>query len=393
VLNAIKGHAASPRILELPNLPDKGDVVDWLDAGGKVDELIKLTENAAQEEVSAARTKPQQNGTKRARADAAVQMTQDLIAREFVVENRHWIRFDHYRGKWYVFDKKRGIWRCDEKGSILDKVRRFCAERDSPHNPKLGRANTIRGIEDLARVDPDVATTSPDWDAYPYILGTPAGYIDLKTGIVMSADPSKMITQSTIVAVEEGEPEIWLSFLLEATGGDQEYVSYIQRALGYCLTGDIIEHILFFIHGPGGTGKTTLLKTIQEILGPYAWTAPMSMFAARRFDDHPTELAALRGRRLVTASETEQDRAWAEARIKQLTGGDPIAARFMRQDFFEFGPTHKLVIVGNHAPNIGSSGEDMRRRFHVLPFEQKPREIDKDLPANSCARPAASSAG
>jgi putative DNA primase/helicase len=188
-----------------------------------------------------------------------------------------------------------------------------------------------------------------------------------------------MITQSTIVAVEEGEPELWLKFLHEATGGDEEYIGFIQRVLGYCLTGDVKEHALFFIYGAGGTGKSTLVNTIQEILGSYAWTAPMSMFAAKAFEGHPCELADLRGRRFVTATETQQGRAWDEARIKQLTGGDIITARFMRQDFFQFKPNHKLVIVGNHAPSIESSGTDMRRRFHVLPFEHVPRMKDMDL--------------
>jgi P4 family phage/plasmid primase-like protien len=158
-----------------------------------------------------------------------------------------------------------------------------------------------------------------------------------------------MITQSTIVSIGKGEPVLWLKFLHDATGGNPEYVGLIQRVLGYCLTGDVSEHALFFIHGDGGTGKSTLVRVVQEILGTYAWTAPMSMFAARPYEGHPNELAELRGRRFVTATETEQGRAWAEARIKQLTGGDEIAARFMRQEWFKFKPTHKLVIIGNHA--------------------------------------------
>ena len=151
--------------------------------------------------------------------------------------------------------------------------------------------------------------------------------------------------------------------------------------LGYCLTGDVKEHALFFLFGPGGTGKSTLVNTVAEILGAYAWAAPIEMLTASRFDRHPTELAALKGRRFVTATETEQGRSWAEAKIKQLTGGDPVTARFMRRDFFEFNPTHKLVVIGNHAPAMQSCGNDMRRRFHVLPLEHVPQSIDQDLPA------------
>jgi putative DNA primase/helicase len=308
-------------------------------------------------------------------------LTQDWLARAFVVENRQRIRFDHYRGRWYIFNSARGIWECDETGAILDEIRRFCAAHDNPLKPKLGRANTIFGIEQLARVDIEIAVTSSEWDDHPYLLGTPGAYIDLRTGVQHPPNADRMVTQSTIAAVEVGEPEHWLRFLNEATGHDAEYVDYIQRALGYCLTGDVKEQILFFVHGPGGTGKSTLVNIIQEILGTYAWAAPMAMFAARTFEAHPTEVASLRGRRFVTATETQQGRAWDEPRIKQLTGGDMITARFMRRDFFQFKPTHKLVIIGNHAPTIQSSGEDMRRRFHVWPFEHQPHERDKDLPA------------
>src|SRR5262249_49665597 len=114
--------------------------------------------------------------------------------------------------------------------------------------------------------------------------------------------------------------------LLEATRGDTDYVGFLQRWFGYCLTGDIKEHALVFIYGPGGTGKTTLVKTMQEIFGSYARSAPMDAFTISRGDRHPTELAMMMGKRLITASETERGRSWAESRIKQLTGGDRIPA-------------------------------------------------------------------
>ena len=118
---------------------------------------------------------------------------------------------------------------------------------------------------------------------------------------------------------------------------------------------------------------------LTEILGTYAKTAAMDTFTASKSDKHPTDMAMLRGARLVTASETEEDRAWAEARIKSLTGGDPVTARFMRQDFFTFVPTFKLTIVGNHQPALRNVDDAARRRFNIIPFIRKPERPDRQL--------------
>ena len=137
---------------------------------------------------------------------------------------------------------------------------------------------------------------------------------------------------------------------------------------GYCITGSTREHGLFFFYGTGANGKSVLLNTVSGILGDYHRTAPIETFTASSVDRHPTELAGLQGRRLVTAIETEEGRRWAESRIKALTGGDKISARFMRADFFEYTPAFKLVIAGNHKPGLRSVDEAIRRRFHLIPF-------------------------
>ncbi len=129
----------------------------------------------------------------------------------------------------------------------------------------------------------------------------------------------------------------------------EELQSYLARVCGYWLTGHTHEHAIFFIHGTGANGKSVFINTIAGMMGDYAMAAPVETFMAARGERHPTELAALRGARLVVAHETDLGRHWNESRIKQLTGGDMIAARFMRQDFFTFKPTFKICIVGNHA--------------------------------------------
>ena len=151
---------------------------------------------------------------------------------------------------------------------------------------------------------------------------------------------------------------------------------------GYCLTGLTSEHALFFIYGIGANGKSVYINTISGILADHHRTAPIETFTASPHQDrHPTELARLRGARLVTSIETEEGRRWAESRIKSLTGGDKIAAHFMRQDFFEFTPQFKLFIAGNHKPGLRSVDEAIRRRFNLIPFTVTipPAERDPDL--------------
>jgi putative DNA primase/helicase len=145
------------------------------------------------------------------------------------------------------------------------------------------------------------------------------------------------------------------------------------------LTGITREHALFFCYGTGANGKSVFLSTIAGVLGDYAKTAPASAFTASNNEQHPTDLAGLCGSRFVTGIETEDGRWWAEAKIKSLTGGDRIAARFMRQDFFEYVPQFKLIVAGNHKPGLRNVDEAIRRRLHLIPFTVTIAENERDL--------------
>ncbi len=164
------------------------------------------------------------------------------------------------------------------------------------------------------------------------------------------------------------------------TDGNRELQAFLQRMAGYCLTGITREHALFFCHGTGGNGKSTFLDILSSILGleDYAQTADAEIFTAGRKDQHSTEIARLRGARLVITTETEQGRAWSEKRIKEMTGGDAITANFMRQDKFTFKPEFKLLMAGNHKPRIRNVNEAIRRRLHLIPFTVKIPEEQKD---------------
>lgn len=169
-------------------------------------------------------------------------------------------------------------------------------------------------------------------------------------------------------AIPRGQCPRWLAFLADVTGGDADLAAYLQRVVGYCLTGVTSEHALFFLYGTGANGKSVFVNVITTILGDYAANAPMDTFMETRSDRHPTDLAGLRGARFVSSIETEQGRRWNESKVKAITGGDKVSARFMRQDFFEYVPQFKLVIAGNHKPSIRNVDEAMKRRLHLIPF-------------------------
>jgi putative DNA primase/helicase len=161
--------------------------------------------------------------------------------------------------------------------------------------------------------------------------------------------------------------------------GDVDMIRFVQQWVGYSLTGDTREHALVFVYGDGGTGKSTFLNSVAGILGDYHRKTPIDTFTESKFDRHPADIAALLGARLVTASETEQGRHWAQSRIKELTGGEAITARFMRQDFFTFLPQFKLTITGNYKPALRNIGEAERRRINIIPFTRKPEKPDHQL--------------
>jgi putative DNA primase/helicase len=208
--------------------------------------------------------------------------------------------------------------------------------------------------------------------------------IELKTGVSRPARQEDYLTKMSGTSLAKpGTPHpIWTAFLQRITNEDQELMKFLQRYIGYCMTGDISEHVFVFAYGTGANGKSTFIGTIQNIFGDYAVVADMSTFLASQNDRHPTELAKLRGARLVVATETQAGRAWDEAKIKALTGGEKLTARFMRQDFFDFFPTFKLFISGNHKPRLRGVDEAIRRRLLLVPFlvEIPKAERDPKLP-------------
>lgn len=319
--------------------------------------------------------------TRREQAQRAL-LSEDSVALAFADLYRGKLLFDHDAGAWFQWDGSR--WKQERTRLAFEWVRQLARElSDTEKNTMRARIRKVSfasGVEKFAQADRAFAVTSEEWDTDPFLLITPGGTVDLHTDTMRKADPADRISKLTAVApAETTDCPRWLAFLDESTGSDAAMIRFLQQWCGYSLTGDTREHAFLFCHGPGKNGKTTFIRTVTGILSDYATTAAMSTFTTSKWEPHPTDLAALRGARMVTASETEEDRHWAEVRIKQLTGGDTIAARFMRQDFFNYRPTCKLLIIGNHAPNLHNVDEAMRRRINIVPFVRTPANPDKEL--------------
>jgi putative DNA primase/helicase len=319
-------------------------------------------------------------------AEQAVQSapdySEDETALAFADRHHRLLRFDHSTGEWYVFHGNR--WRQDPTQIVLNYARTFgrllAEERHVPNRTRVRSLKFARNVEHLARTDRRMAVRNNIWDTELELLGTPNAVINLATGEELEPDPDFYITRATSV-----DPGIatdcinWLRLLNDITGQDEAFKRFLQQWAAYCLSGRTDLQKLLFIHGPGGTGKSTFVNMLLKVLADYATSADMSTFTDGGFEKHSQEFARLAGRRLVIASETEEGRHWRENRIKQLTGGDTVTARHLYQDDFEYRPQFKLTFFGNHAPMLRNVETANQRRMIIAPFLNVPIEQDHRL--------------
>lgn len=295
----------------------------------------------------------------------------DALALNFSDAYGATLRYVNAWGRWFRWDEQ--VWRHDDTLFVYDLCRRTCRSYAVNASPTIQRAitsgKTIAAVEKLVRADRRHAATVGLWDADPWLLNTPTGVIDLRTREMLGHNSCYHMTKRTAVGPDPycGCP-MWMVFLDKVTDGDTALQAYLQRVCGYALTGITREHAMFFAYGTGRNGKGVFLNTIVSVMGDYAMTADPDTFTASGSGKHLTVLARLQGARLVVAQETEEGVPWAEARIKAITGGDPITANFMRQDHFTYLPQFKLFMAGNHKPGLKSVDEAIKARFNLIPF-------------------------
>lgn len=310
-------------------------------------------------------------------------LTEDALALEFSRRHADELRYVHEWGCWLRWDGSR--WTEERTLAVFDLTRAMLRELSASTSNtrlimKLESSATVAAVVTLARADRRHARVTEDFDQNPWLLNTPEGQVELKTGELRAHRRTDGITKVTPVSPVAAVPELWLQCLDTWTKCDAQFIGLLQRLVGYCLSGSTREHILPIIYGPGGGGKTTFTETIRNVIGfDYMTDLSMETLVLTKYPQHPTDLTDLRGRRLAVAVETEEGRTLNEAVIKRLTGGDRIRARRMRQNFFEFDATHKLWIVGNHRPVLRNVDEAIRRRVLLIPFEATIPEKDGTL--------------
>jgi len=242
----------------------------------------------------------------------------------------------------------------------------------------------IEAMVRSAQSEPGITITHAQLDRGAWFLNCKNGIVDLRTGKLHPHEKDALLTKYVDVEYRtDVDCPIWKAFLNKIMANDADIIHFIQRAVGYTLTGNVSEKCLFFMYGPkGNNGKSTFVEVLLALLGEYSIKSPIEMLMARYGNPGiPNDIAQLPGRRFVVTSETEQGRKLNETMVKDLTGMDTITARFMRQEYFSFQPTHKLWIYGNHKPVIKGRDEAIWNRIRLIPFMvQVPKaEQDKDL--------------
>lgn len=323
-------------------------------------------------------------------------LTDDGNALRLIDSHATTIRYCPEAGSWLRWGGQRWVW--DTAGHVHELARTIARGLPQEHEvQKLHRkkslSNTgLKAMVNVARTDTRTIVSPDQLDARPYELNTPAGVVDLRTGTLTPPSPEALHTRITTVAPDfEAEAPLWGTFLADTFAGDPEMTVYIQRLLGLTLIGEHLEQILPFQWGSGANGKSTLMDVIQGIVGTgetgYSIPAPSELLLATTQHGHPTELARLSGARMVVSSELEDGERFAESRVKMLTGGDVIAARFMGKDFFSFTPTHTIWLHANEKPAVRAGGPALWRRLRLLPFvhvvppEKRIAGLDRELVA------------
>jgi len=303
--------------------------------------------------------------------------------RRFARDWRYHARYIPPWKSYIVWDGKR--WLRDEVGQAVEMAKATVhgiyreaayAETDddrkalAKHARKSEAASRIMAMLELARSEPGIPATADDFDRDPMSITVDNGTLDLRVGGALRPHrQSDMITKLLPVAYDPAAAcPRWDAFLMQIMDGKAEVVRFLQKAIGYSLTGLTREQVFFLLHGSGSNGKSTMIEVLTTMLGDYASMASMDTFMQKDRETIPNDIARLHGVRFVAATESEHRKRLAEALVKSLTGGDRVVARFLNKEFFEFTPRFKIFLATNHLPNIRGRERAIWRRIRVIPF-------------------------
>lgn len=387
VAEALQGIAKAVRVVNLPDLPPKGDLSDWIAAGGTRDQLFDIVKQTP-------------NWTPSEKPREVIKLTPtDLSdtgnARRLVARFDGDMLFRRDTGKWLIWNGE--YWQPDEDGemvrraqntieSLYELVGHIPQDQEAKLLSHIHKCLYAQRLEAMIRVAQSVSGVTRqggEFDAQPFFLCVQNGVLDLQTGKLSRVfDRSLMLSKQIQIHYDpDAQCTRWQSFL-EEVQPDPEVRAYLQRAVGYTLTADISEHCLFFLYGPGSNGKSTFIETIRKLVGDYYTKVNAETITAKKWGSSNTnDIAALRGMRMVSASELSKYKHLDEGLVKDMTGGDEVRARFLYQEGFTFNAGFKLWLYGNEKPRINGTDEGIWRRIRLIPWTvQVPEEkIDKHL--------------
>jgi putative DNA primase/helicase len=326
-------------------------------------------------------------------------LTELGMARRAVLSFNGEVRYAPELHSWFFYDGHR--WAEDITGEIQRRAKatvdrlhaeaRFSVDRREELTRawfKFQSAARIRSIVELATTEPGVPVMVCEFDADPWSLNVANGTVDLRTGSLRPHVPAEMHSKIVPIPFDPASmAPAWEKFLGEVFGDDPDLIDFVHRFAGYSLTGDVREQLLLFGHGAGANGKSTMFGMLRQLAGDYGVQLDPALLTAGLHEKHPTGLTDLRGARMVTTTETEAGKRLAEALVKSLTGGDPIRARRMRMDYFEFMPSHHIWLAGNHLPPIRGTDLGIWRRIALVPFDVtfEGERQDPELPGKLAA--------
>lgn len=247
----------------------------------------------------------------------------------------------------------------------------------------------IQALVGLLKMSKDIKVSDDELDTDNYLFNVNGITLNLKNGKGFTPEPTNLITKrSKFIYDKDAKCPTWDMFLLQIFNKDTDLIRFVQKAMGYSLSGDVREQCLFILWGTGANGKSTFLNVLQELFGDYACTTGTETFM-KKTSEQSNDLARLKGIRLVTTTEVEQGKALSESLIKQITGGDEITARFLYGEYFSFKPTFKIFMATNHKPKIRGADNGIWRRIKMIPFtvtipaEQRDKTLTEKLIAEN----------
>lgn len=320
-------------------------------------------------------------------------------ARRLVRNHGTDIRYCHPWGKWLVWDDRR--WCLDDSGAIMRRAKETTMSiyqeagrvTDEEERKSLAKwalrseaVSRLKAMIELAESEPGIPVSPDELDTDDWMLNTRNGIIDLRTGELCPHMREAMLTKLAPVNYDPAaECPTWVAFLERIMDGNEELISFLQRAVGYALTGDTREEVIFLLYGTGANGKSTFLETVQGLLGDYARQADFSTFLLKQNETVRNDLARLAGVRFVSAVELEPGKQLSESVVKQVTGRDTVTARYLFKEYFEYRPKMKIFLACNHKPIIKGNDHAIWRRIRLIPFnvkipdEEQDKELDQKL--------------